>query len=311
MRHLLFFILIICVSANYSKAQEKIEVLYEKDTAGKYIFYCTNENYCTCTIEIYFEQLFNLECNVDLPYKTEVVYGRNRLFTLETIDPSKSSTFKYSYKYVKGCVNPKIDNSFTYLLPIAAGKETEPFSLTYFQINEQYPEPKDYYAVGFKTNIGDTIFAARRGIVSAIRDTANLKFSDYSYSSVDNYIEIFHKDCSFGMYKVFKKSLVSLGQTVEAGDPIAIAGGDKYISGPHFRFWVYYNYEQKLQIKNKDGNSVIKYWAYVPLVFYTKEKKNVTLNVGENYTSIHPDSLIIQEMTKRQIKKWQKKNHSL
>lgn len=48
MRHLLFFILIICVSANYSKAQEKIEVLYEKDTAGKYIFYCTNENYCSC-----------------------------------------------------------------------------------------------------------------------------------------------------------------------------------------------------------------------------------------------------------------------
>ena len=62
--------------------------------------------------------------------------------------------------------------------------------------------------------------------------------------------------------------------------------------------------------KNKDGNSVINI-GIRSLVFYTKEKKNVTLNVGENYTSIHPDSLIIQEMTKRQIKKWQKKNHSL
>jgi hypothetical protein len=222
------------------------------------------------------------------------------------LDPTKRSTFKYTYTQIKGCINPKINQDYTYLLPIGIGKTTEAFHIEYLKINEKNPEPKDFFAIGFKINSGDTIFAARRGIVTSFRDNANLNLSEYAYSSEDNFIEIFHKDCSFGKYQVLKKSLVSIGQEVEAGDPIAIAGGEKYSSGPHVRFEVYYNFEQQFQVQNKDGSSIKTYWAYVPLVFFTKEEKNIKLNFGQKYTCEHPDSIIMQEMTKRQIKKWGK-----
>jgi len=309
MKYSLFYFFICICSAAFSQA--RVDVQYEEDTEGKYKFYCINENYCNYTIEIFFEDFSNFKKDIQIPYKTEVQYGRNYLFTLETLDPTKCSTFKYNYTYIKGCINPKINRDFTYLLPVGIGKTTETFNIEYLNINKKDPEPKDFYAIGFKTNIGDTIFAARRGIVTSIRDTANLNLSDYAYSSEDNYIEIYHKDCSFGQYQVLKKPLVSLGQEVEAGDPIAIAGGEKYISGSHVRFEVYYNFEQQLKVKNKDGSNIKIYWAYVPLFFYTKEENKVRLNFRQKYISEHPDSIIIQEMTKRQLKKWKKLNHIL
>lgn len=151
-------------------------------------------------------------------------------------------------------------------------------------------------------NACDTIFAARRGVVSEVRDTSTLALSDYVYASDDNYMEIFHKDCTFGRYEVFKKSLVEPGQEIEAGDPIAIAGGEHYTTGSHVRFSVIY----LNQSQNENKTERIHSWAYVPLFFFTAENENGPLIYGCTYTCVKPESVITQEFTKRELKKWRK-----
>lgn len=304
----LFFLLLLLQSICFvSYAQDDIDVFYEADSYGNYKFYCSNKYYCNYTIEVFFQEITNLKFRIQNPYKTDVRPGRNFLFTLEVENPNYSSNFNYNYKYFKGCTSPQIDKNFNYLLPVATGKTTEPFKLEYFAINTRDPEPKDFYALGFKVKEGDTIFAVRRGVVCEMRDSTNLRLSGYSYTSDENYIEIFHKDCSFGRYQVLKKSLVRIGQEIEAGDPIAIAGGDKYTSGSHMRFLVYYNDEYEYPIKNNDGTYVKGNLAYVPLVFCTKEGTNTGLIYGIQYTCTKPDSIITQEMTKQQLKNWRKR----
>jgi len=42
-------------------------------------------------------------------------------------------------------------------------------------------------------------------------------------------------------------------------------------------------------------------------VFYTQEEKAKMLTMNKEYTCEKPESVIIQEMSKRELKNWQKK----
>jgi len=292
-------------------SQQNIEVLNEVDSRGNYNFYCINNDYCNYTVMVYFKEISNLRWDIKLPYEAEVTPGRNSLFTLYVGDPNQNSNFNYGFSYYKGCLKPEVNLNFPFRLPIAVGKQTQAFKLDYLKINNHDTKPKDFYAIGFKVASGDTIFAARRGVVCGLRDTTNLKLNGYLGSSGDNYVEIYHQDCSFGYYQIMSKVLVKLGQEVEAGDAIAIAGGEKYYNGSQFRFWVYYNLEHQPDLKNKAGSNVIIETAYFPLKFYTKEERIVKLDFEQKYTCDYPDFLFFQEMTKREIKKWKKKKENL
>jgi len=309
-KHVLFLAFLVFANMGnqiHAQVEGDVKISCENGDNGSYKFYCENRLYCSGVIEINFTRLENLKGVDDNPYKKDITgRGKRLLFTLLPIDPNQTTNFKYSYTYIRGCMKPNINPEFVYLLPIGTGKSTKANQLELVHIGKN-PEPKDYYALSFKVNAGDTIYAARRGIVYLVKDTANLTGEGYTYSSKDNYIEIFHEDCSFGHYEVFDKSLVKEGQQVEAGDPMAIAGGEKYVSGAHVRFYVYYNFEQKYAIKNSDGTDVKNYWAYVPLVFYTQEEKAKMLTMNKEYTCEKPESIIIQEMSKRELKNWRKK----
>lgn len=289
--------------------QEKIEVFYENSSEGEYKFYAINPNFCTYTLELDFSELHNLKGSVSFPFRMEVDKGQNYLFTLKRVQNDVATSFRFNSGYHVGCINPDVDENFIYLLPIAQAKKTQTFELDYFKINKSAPEPKNFYALGFLMPLGDTIFAARRGVVSDLKDGANLAHSNYEFTTTDNFIQIFHDDCSFGIYEIFQKSLVKRGQEVEAGDPIAISGGEKYEVGPHFRFEVYYNDEEKFTKKKEEAKRV-HYWAYVPMHFYTVEDPDVQLKHNDSYTSIHPESMITQEMNKREKKKWSKQKRN-
>lgn len=313
MKRIILTVLLFLFTLNSLISQNIIDTEYSLDeNNGYYTFSCINHDLCNYIVEINFSYLGNLKSDVFLPYKGEVRPGRNRLFQLKPINSFAPTSFNYSYSYCKGCIDPNVNLNFIYLLPIRTGKETEVFELKYAKVNPQEIEPKDWYMVGFKMNYQDTIYAARRGTVISLRDTAKLKLSGYRCSTEDNFIEILHDDCSIGNYQVLSRVLVKLGQAVNAGDPIGIAGGEKYSNGYQVRFFVNYNYEQKKPLKNNDRSSIKTSQAFIPLVFYTKGNKANKLIYGNTYTSDHPDSLIILEMSKREIKKWLKnKNTSL
>jgi len=314
MRKILYFILIL-VSGYTAYAQSDVRIFdrtnefwifYERDRSGNLNFFCTNNHHCNYVLELKIQGCRKVHLRLSNPLIVELRPGRNFLFTLKY----KCENLQWSSKFTKGCLNPKIDTYFNYLLPISNYKTTQVFNIDYLKTDDNSPEPIDFYQIGFKTNAGDIIYASRRGVVSSLKETSNIEMPGISYSTDENHIEIFHNDCSFGRYSVFSKALVELGQEVEAGDPIAIAGGENYTSGSHVRFYVYYyDYSNKNIAKSEITPLPSKPIRYLPLKFYTQEIIGNLLTMNETYTCIKPKSIITQEMTNKQIKRWKNKNN--
>ena len=285
----------------------KIAVRYEKNNRGEYEFYCDNRSFSDYTIEVDFPEFVNLQASFPLPAVNVVPPGSHLMFTLRKATGGTPARFRYHYRSYKGRPSPNIDSNFTYLLPIAPGKETRIYELSY--IGEKYGDesaPKDWYALSLHTDEGDTVYAARRGRVTDISDNANLQDSNYTYSHSENFVEIEHNDYTFGKYTVFRDGAIFVhpGELVEAGQPLGIAGGEKYTGGPQVRFCVFYQLRQ--DALDKEGNSTGKthYWAYVPIRFWTKDTGRIRLTNKASYTSEDPEDVITKEMTKKEAKKW-------
>jgi hypothetical protein len=300
----LIFAVIIMLFHSSAFSQSTIEVKYDTDAKGNYNFYCINNDFCKYVLTLDFPGSINIKTYVLLPCKVVVNPGRTSILTVQPDNPGIPLSLRYTYSAQKGCINPKVNPDFVYLMPVGKEKAAEVFELDLLKINDNSPKPKDWYVLGFRMKYLDTIYAARRGVVSGMSDVAKLKLTGYNYSSDENFIEIFHDDCTFGKYEVFSKIFVTPGQKVEAGDPIGLAGGEKYSSGPHVRFGVFYNCQQEKGNNNSLDQKVI--WAYVPLVFCTTEAPKTKLIKGKSYTADYPYAVITQEMTKNQIKKWEK-----
>ncbi len=295
--------------------EDMIYVHWIKNNRGEYEFFCDNRSFSNYTVEVSFTEFVNLQTtDVILPAKIEVPPGLNRrLFILRKSTLGLSSHFQYRHRSYKGCPEPKIDTGFAYLLPVAPGKSARVSELNSLaaEYGDEAP-PKDWYCLSMHVQPGDTVYAARRGRVTNTREHAALQDSGYTYSNDDNYIEIEHNDGTFGKYSVFRDDAIFVhpGDYVEAGQPIGIAGGDKYASGPQVRFSVFYHLDQ--DVLDKDGNSTGKtrHWAFVPLYFWTKDNGKMRLVNRSTYTSDHPGDLVTQEMNKREAKKWKEKHKS-
>jgi murein DD-endopeptidase MepM/ murein hydrolase activator NlpD len=290
----------------------KIVVRYERDALGNFKFICENKTFCIYTVEVSFPELINLEADMPLPAIVSVPPGTRSIFTLRKTRQG-SPHLRYHYHTYKGCQDPKVDTAFAYLLPVAPGKETRIFELSY--IGTKYggeSQPKGWYAVGLDMHAGDTVFAARRGRVTMTNDQANLTDSGYTYSQDENFVEIAHSDCTFGKYTVFKDSgiFVQPGDWVEAGQPLGIVGGERYAEGPHLRFSVRYHLDQDVLDKDGQATDRTHHWAYVPVNFWIKDKGKIHLASKTLYTSEHPAELVTQEMTKKDARKWKETHKS-
>ncbi len=68
-------------------AQRIIDVKYEQDQKGAYVFSCINNAYCNYILELGFTTFNNVKCDQPLPFHAEVKPGYNKLFTISAIDP--------------------------------------------------------------------------------------------------------------------------------------------------------------------------------------------------------------------------------
>jgi hypothetical protein len=285
-----------------TEGQNQIEVQYQRTTDNKIVFYGTNRTYAPYTVWLNFSTLVNLSS--DNPRGYTVLYpGTNRLCSLAPTSTSQTN-FGYSYVYRLGCYPTKPDTTITYLFPLKHGKKTTVQELSHLAKISGGGVPKDWYALSFKTEYGDTICAARKGVVIEVID--NLREDDRGtvmYAKERNYVLVKHEDCTIARYELLKEegSLVKEGQNLMAGDFLGIIGGKGYSSGSHLRFSVHYLY---LQGSNpKDENTI----AYVPVKFNVDDSK-VRLSTSKTYTSLHKEETIQQEMNKREIKKWRERN---
>lgn len=284
-------------------SQRIIEIRYEADAKGGTIFSCINYAYCNYILDLGFTTLKNLQCDRPLPFHGEVKPGYTKLFTISAIDPQLPTQFNYSTKNQKGCMHPVVNADFTYLLPISPGKEAQSYEMSPDKlpdttknglakgIADKSRDSVSWYVLRLKMKSGDTIYAARKGIVTEIQDQDGANDAGRISVNAENYIEMVQADCSFARYGILKKNgaFVKPGQTVKAGQPIGLVGGDSFGRGSDLRFSVYY-YQEEYAASQNGGRHYI-----IPQI-WTKKNGKGRLKHGVVYISEFPSAVLNQEI---------------
>jgi Peptidase family M23 len=294
-KKLFLIICFLCASFFSLYAQRMIEVKYQLDAKGGYVFSCVNYAYCNYILDLGFTSFTNVKSDQPLPFYAEVKPGYNKLFTISPIDPQAAVQFKYNSGFQKGCMHPSINRSFIYLLPITPGTSAQVYEMSPDKTNDS----ASWYVLRLKMKPGDTIYAARKGIVNEIQDQNGANDAGQTSIGTENFIEIAQADCSFARYGILKKNstLVKPGQPVKAGQAIGLVGGDSYGRGSDLRFSVYYYQEDN----GAPGESAISH--YVITQVWTKNNGKGRLRHGAVYTSEFTAAVLNQESPKPVNKK--------
>lgn len=220
----------------------------------------TNSDYCPYTIRRDNSQLYVIN-----PGKNIIEYYK------------KNSVVKIpkagSYNYFRGKFPKDFNPSFVYALPVRNGLEVE-----------WAVDPRERSRTfAFKINYRDTVYASRSGVVCK---------TDYPSGILVN-----HTDESFAAYLNLSELLVSPGETVEVGQPIALASyGGASAS--------YFFLDENLFNDGKPGGYA--YTHFSPL--FRTDKGDVKLEKGTSYVCKVDDDLVIKEMSRSRQKKHLKRN---
>lgn len=301
---LIFFVLSIPVYAQSGA----LRISTQSDAQKNVVFYIQNSSSNEYHVVINVTKMVNLYCDCVLPFSKNIGLGKTKLFKLHTEDFRGNVDYDYTWSYKEGWANPKVKEKVAYLIPARSGKKVKTLGLS--SLKKTYgdeaddSETKGFYALGFKMSPNDTVFASRRGEVVSIKDGQEPVGENLSFSRARNSIVIKHTDKTLLTYSVLKNGsfFVKTGDLIEAGDPLAIVGGENYAAGPHVRLSTYYLSFDKAQNRGKRYE-----WAYIKPIFATQKQGNIQLEDGEEYVSSHTEPLILQEWTKRELKKKGKK----
>jgi hypothetical protein len=234
-----------------------------------------------------------------------------RLFTLKPLNKDQGIGYSYSYTYIRGIPNPKLDSTFVYLLPFKNNISVDVRHLS--NLNEKYfnkEAPKNWKAFQLNCNKTDTICSARKGLVVDVVDNYSIDTTNfYSYSSNRNTITIEHNDGTYARYEGFdgKDIFVKQGDLVLPNQPLGtLYQYDK--SGIYqLRFSIYYLIEPKVESSSKvSTKKLITENAYLDPYFQTSEGL-LKLASNKKYTTQITEGAIIKELSSRELKKRHKK----
>lgn len=147
-----------------------------------------------------------------------------------------SDSIRVSYYWGhQSLINP--DLTYPYRFPFKKGKKYEVSQS--FNGKVSHYSRKSKYAIDFQLNVGETVYAARGGLVVKVIDWFT-KQGGKELEKSANKIVILHSDGTFGTYAHlhYKGSLVKEGEQVDKGQKIGISGLTGYTNGPHLHFVV-------------------------------------------------------------------------
>ncbi|WP_266363835.1 M23 family metallopeptidase [Tellurirhabdus rosea] len=277
---------------------DRVQISYTRDAStNDHTSSFVNSNYCDYTVVVNFSSLQGLTCSCSLPYTGAVRPGQGRLFTLKASANGQPS-FQYSYTSYKGRLMSKAPADFVYLLPVATGKkvlasETKPIGEA---MGKERAE--GFYSLAFKLQPGDTIFAARRGTVSDLRDAVEPAGQELWFSRETNFVEIFQADGTFARYDKLKKGQIWVkpGDVVESGQPIGLIGGENFTGGPSLFFSVYF-----LARKTVGTQETSYKFQHVKPVFAVQgQDQGTALTNQQTYEAVRPETVLFQELSKRE-----------
>ncbi len=296
-----------------SSIQAQIRTYREWDgRSTSYKIYAENKYYGYRVIHLTFEYITDGSCSKsDSGFITSVKPGRNLLCEVRSITKLSRPKFKYKTKSYNGHHKKKPDFDYPYLLPVKNKSSTIIDKHSYaWDSYLGIDPPRNWYSLSVKTNVGDTIYAARMGTVTKVKNSIDNSESKQkvSFTSEKNFIRVQHKDGTTASYSKFKVggNLVDPGDKVYPGQAIAISDAANYNYGSHFSFSVYY-YDRYPKVKNGETIDEMHNISYVPIKFNT-ENGLITFEHcgGKEIVANHDDNTIKYEMSKKELKKYKK-----
>lgn len=277
----------------WAQGTSPITISRERTSKGEVIFWAENTVYAPYTVTLTFSKLSNTSSVIEGEPLDAVVAGRGR-YRILSLRPSTENSgigFSYSSMIRKGDSRAKVDTNFVYLLPLPKGKPVRTRLMVSLDGVLGKSDKAHMTGIAVETQEGDTITAARGGIVTEIQDHSASIGENKSFSSTENYVEVYHKDGSFARYKLFKNGGIFLqeGDEIIPGQAMGIIGGDNYKQGSHLRFSLF--------------TPIVEKKAFVPS-FYLGGGKIGKPENKEMYASEHPEEIVMLEMSKKEKKRY-------
>ena len=253
--------------------------VWQEEVPGKgYRFFFRSPDAIPRSVELKFSTLQNLEPSkaVPLRFVTKEATEKKAFLDLKVIDPKKGHRFRFQSAYHIGDFrDAKHDDTAVYLFPFEHGTKRRIYQ-GYRGVASHADEGREF-AIDFKMPEGTKIYAAREGIVIGAKEDSDRGGWSKSFDKYSNHVHILHGDGSIAKYEHLQKGGVSVavGETVKAGQQIALSGNTGWTSGPHLHF------EVVIPTETGEGKSL-------PTKFLNHLRKAVPPEAGEIYYALHP-----------------------
>ena len=270
-------ILFLVAGFSASASDDLLQVYSEQREDGGYELFVDSKHIIPLWLQVDFTSLTNLRPDAEIPYRTVVEPGAERvpLFGLDPTARSGRIGYGLTVSYARGNpIDTRHDDSVLYLFPFEHGTKHRVSqgyhgNFTHFAENE--------YALDFDMAIGTPILAAREGRVVEVKEDSNRGGPSASYSQDANYVLVYHEDGTFGNYVHLRRNgaAVAVGDYVRAGDLIGYSGNTGQSSGPHLHFDV--------RIPTVSGRM-----RSIPTRFLSYDGTAVDVVEGRHYYAYHP-----------------------
>lgn len=239
-------------------------------------FTVINKSLFLYDFEIKFGEFGNLSPRV-FEKKTTLLPGPNRLFSFKIVNPEEPPSMSYKTRYYLSASNTLDQRFDSYLVPIGKNKI----------VNCQFVQSdslKRLIINQFSMNQGDTIYSARKGIVTSL--PANTVELDRLFN---HSIEVRHEDGTVAVYLGADpdQNFIKLGQTIYPGQPIGLVGISKML--------IFKVYEIQEEGKVRSIN----------ILYSSNDQITDERNIFWKKVSYSPD-IIKKEMTRKEIGKFEK-----
>jgi hypothetical protein len=259
-----------------SRIKNPVVIDVKSDTNNIYL-YAENNSLYPYFLEIKFVEFRNLSPRV-FDKKTILLPGPNKLFTFKILDKNEEPALSYQTTYYLANINSTEERFNPYLIPIGKNKVVE-----FLQIKQE--ESTKIFIDQFVMGTGDSVFCARKGIVTALPD--NQGEVDRIISSS---LEIRHDDGTIAVYLGLNPETIKikLGQRVFPSQPLGGIGISKLLTFKVFEI--------------QDEGKVASF-----NILYSGPNNELLSSFNTHGLKVvFPSEIIKKEMTKKEISKYEK-----
>ena len=303
---ILLFTLFFCFNNVLFSQQKTIRVYSERNKKDKNVsFYYEKTKPGSYYLSVKFSELENTHTS---DFHGVVKRPSGFLFKMRALDKTESIKYAYSYSWIKGVPNPKLDSTFIYSLPFKKGNEAYVYEQGY--VKETYfgnKRPDSWRSYSFRTKTTDTICSIRKGIVIDIVNKYEKDSLKKAFSTQRNRLIIEHEDGTIAYYKNLVKNsfLVKLGQTVYPQTPLGIMHKSKnemYYFSLIVSYLANKDYDEIISRSFTKGKSINKFIT----PFFYASSGSFQLQEKTKYIVEFDKSILTKEFTKKELKKYKK-----